>query len=266
MKDQADIKAHEERGPRAFLSPDQKIIIASILDQLDLHEQTELKDADIGKLKRRLADCIYQGEEAEADAAAITAELVARDIPPVFFGLERIDPAWLDIESARMILLTADLQWLRRRYPDHRPAWQRLESLFTLPTLPSKTLDYLFYDGRRTSGAMVKALALTTEQQRECCFLQVEGVKKWTAALFRRWAVARAQIEAGIRDKDRRSVEAQDATIAVRSDLWICAELTKWKPQPTANLYKAMTGKTMPRNAVQQQLDRLPKISKKAAD
>ncbi len=265
MTPTADNTATEERGPRAFLSPDDKIIIDSIEDQPSRTERLAqaLKRADVDQLKRRLADCIRRREEAAA--AAISSELVARGIPPVFYGIERIDAAMLAPEDARMILLTADLQWLRHRYPSHRPAWQRLESLFTHPTLEQSKLDYLFYDGNRTSGAMVKALALTIEQQRECCFLQVEGVKRWTAALFLRWAVARTQIEAGIRDKDRRPVEAQDATIAVRSNLWICAELAKWKPQPTADLYMAMTGKTMPRNAAQQHLDRLPKVGKKWA-
>lgn len=263
MTPTADNTATEERGPRALLSPDDKIIIDSIEDQPSRTERLAqvLKRADVDQLKRRLAACIRRREEA--DAAAISSELVARGIPPVFYGIERIDAAMLAPEDARMILLTADLKWLRHRYPSHRPAWQRLESLFTHPTLEQSKLDYLFYDGTRSQGAMVKALALTTEQQRECCFVQTEGVQRWTAALFRRWAAARAQIEAGIRATDRRPVEDQDATISVRSDLWICAELAKWKPQPTANLYKARTGKTMPRNIARQHLGRLPKIGKR---
>lgn len=262
----ADITATEERGPRAFLSPNDKIIIDSIEDRLSRPERLALalKRADVGGLKRRLADCICRGE-AEA-AAAISGELVARDIPPVFYGLEQIDKLFLAPDDARLILLTIDLLWLRHRYPSHRPAWQRLEPLFDKPLIHAPTVRYLFFDGTRSQGAMVKALALTTEQQRECCFLRVKGVDEWAAALFHRWAAARAQIEAGIRTNDKRPLEAQDATIKVRADLWICAELTKWKPQPTANLYRAMTGKTMQRNAVQQHLDRLPKLSKKASD
>lgn len=264
MTQGADIAATEEREPRALLSPQDKILIDSIEGQSNNRAERlalALKRADVDQLRRRLADCIRRGKAGAA--ARITGELISRDIPPVFFGLERIDAAWLAPEDACMILLTADLHWLRHRYPSHRPAWQRLESLFTHPAPQQSKLDYLFYDGTRSRGAMVKALALTTEQQRECCFVQTEGVQRWTAALFRRWAAARDQIEAGIRATDRRPVEAQDATISVRSDLWICAELAKWKPQPTANLYKARTGKTMPRNAAQQHLDRLPKIGKR---
>lgn len=161
--------------------------------------------------------------------------------------------------GADYIMLCADLQWIVAKYPDHLTEWQRAQAIFS-PMRFRKVAEYLYWGGQRTSGQIAKAMALTKYQQRECAWIQCLNVKRWKVRLFERLTIAKERIALAIRDKDKRSIKEQDATIENRSNLWLCAELAEWKPQLTANLYLMLTGQKLSRQAVANQLSKLPKV------
>lgn len=203
---------------------------------------------------------LKQAGQLKVDMALmLSAELTARGIPPCFRGIPTTSGLWMGATEAKLILMIADLQWIVASYPGHRCEWERAQSIYDLAKL-EKTAEYLLYDGRRTPGQIAQALGLTDSQQRECAWIQCLHIERWRKRLYLRLPVAASRITNAIRATDKRTVAEQDATIKTRRDLWLCAELADWKPQRTANLYAMLTGETMPRNAVANQLAKLPKV------
>ena len=260
-------KVHEERGSgRAFLSADDRLkmkyasygIIPE--DRLTL----VLRSVSNDRLKLALAGQIEQlNEEA---VLRVGAELTSRGIAPCFRGNFAEDKLlrtfWRAVEP---LLLLLDLQWIVAKYPNHKPEWERLKSVFD-PKKFLQTAEYLRWDGKRSAGQVAKAMGLNEQQQRECLWIQCLHVERWRKRLFQRLLIAKAHIESSIREGDRRPIEAQNETVKRRCDLWLCAELGDWKAQRTANLYAMMTGKTLPRNVVAKQLQKLPKVRRTDED
>ena len=282
-----------ERGNvSVILSPDDKA-------QKSLDELTEgddrlalaLKGASVERLKVALAT---QLELLNINSVLrVSSELTARGIAPCFRYLQHqakhdgfptlTARQRLEIESegsiviydneqdqneleldaekrqTEFILLCADLQWIVATYPDHVPEWQRAKQIFD-PRRFRVAATYLSWGGKRTSGQIAKALALTEQQQLECVWIQCLHVQRWRERLFRRLPIAMARITSDIRDKDKRQVKEQDVTILHRCNLWLCAELAKWKPQLTANFYAMLSGQTLSRQAVANQLAKLPRV------
>lgn len=252
----------ERGGGRAFLSPDDKAL--SSLEGMDDDITREnrlalaLKNASTERLKSSLA---HQVAELNTEGALrVSSELTLRGIAPCFRDIP-INDEWLrqHWSGVEPILLLVDLQWIVSAYPDHVPEWKRVESIFN-PRKFRKTAEYLHWDGKRSSGQIAKALALTEQQQRECVWIQCLHVERWRRRLLKRLPIAQARIASDIRDRDKRPSADQDETINRRSDLWLCAELADWKPQRTATLYAMKTGKILPRNVVGKQLEKLPKV------
>lgn len=251
----------EERGSgRVFLSADDKLKLqyAALGTICEDRLTLALRSVGIDRLKSALADQI---EQLNTDGALrVSAELTARGIAPCFCG-NFADDKWLRSfwPAVEPILLLIDLQWIVARYPNHTPEWQRLKSIFDSKKF-WQTAEYLRWDGKRSAGQVAKAMGLSEQQQRECLWIQCLHVERWWKRLFKRLPIAHARIESSIREGDKRPVEAQNETIKRRCGLWLCAELGDWKAQRTANLYAMMTGKTMPRNVVAKQFQKLPKV------
>jgi hypothetical protein len=250
-----------ERGEsRAFLSPNEKALLSldEVPDEASHKKKVALalQRASTDQLKTSLASQMTQPNIK--GALLVSEELTARGIAPCFRGISLEKLAWTG-DFLSLILTIADLQWIVARYPDHVPEWERLKSLFDTKKFRD-TAEYLHYNGRREPGQIAKALALTEDQQRECSWIQCLGVARWRERLTRRLPIAQSRIESAIRETDKRSSADQDQTIKRRSDLWLCAELGNWKPQRTADLYAMMTGEVLQRNAVANQLAKLPKV------
>ncbi|MDC8783929.1 hypothetical protein [Roseateles koreensis] len=261
MMPSANHLADEERRARSFSNAEKYIVLDStFIDESSYKRRLLacLNKSTKGKLERSLEKTIcelnYYG------AAAIAGEFTRRKIPPCFRGIQNIHQRYLDNPEARLILLRADIQWIRAMYPNHVPEWDRLTPLFARPELPEKLLLYLHHDGRRVAGQIAKALGLDAGQQRECAYVQTLDVQRWRHRLYRRLPLAKGKIEEGIRAADKRPPTAQDATIARRTDLWLCAELAGWKPQRTSELYARLTAEQLTRQAVAKQLPKLPRI------
>lgn len=157
--------------------------------------------------------------------------------------------------STSFLLFCADAEWLVNRYPAHKTEWNRAALLFAPHTF-LKTARYLHWDERREPGQIVKALALTEQQQRECVWLECLQVRRWRERLYRRFPIASNRIREGVRQKDRRAIAEQGATIRRRESLWLCAELAQYKPQRTADFFQMLTGVRIPRNVVAKQRKR----------
>jgi hypothetical protein len=243
----------------ALLSPDYKAhkSLDELTDGEDLLELA-LKGATTERLKAALAT---QLELLNINGVLrASSELTARGIAPCFYGIN-LDDRWLKVHwsGVEPILMLVDLHWIVTTYPDHVPEWKRAEQIFD-PRRFKAAAEYLHWGGQRTSGQIAKALALTEQQQLECVWIQCLHIQRWRARLLRRLPIAKARITSDVRDKDKRQVKEQDVTILHRCDLWLCAELAKWKPQLTANLYAMLSGQTMSRQAVANQLAKLPRV------
>lgn len=216
-----------------------------------------LKGASTERLKTAFIDQI---RHRNTDGALrVSAELATRGVAPCFRGIPVTNEWWTGNPVSDFILLAADLQWIITAHPNHRTDWDRAQSIFD-PAKFKKVAQYLYWDGRRTPGQVAKALGLSDEQQRECAWIQCLHVERWRTRLFMRLPVAQAKITGAVRATDRRHADEQDATIKRRVNLWQCAELANWKPQRTADFYAAMTGETLARNVVGNQLAKLPKV------
>lgn len=220
--------------------------------------QRALQGASVDKLKHSLHK--HTTALNSEPALHVSQELTRRGIAPCFRGVpEQGDPWWADNVEADFILLTADLQWIVSHHPDHKPAWQRLESAFA-PDKLVKTAEYLHYRGQREPGQAAKALGLSDSQQRELAWIHYLDLKRWRVGLYKRWPIAKAAIARDLQSKPWRSKFPIEGTIKRRGDLWICAELGKWKPQRTADFFAMMTGEVLPRNIVSAQLEKLPRV------
>lgn len=251
----------KKRGAsRAFLSADDKLKLE--LASYGMPPKNELalalRNASTDQLKAALAKQL----EALNEIAVLRVgyELTVRGIAPFARGNfaedEQLQTFW---RSVTPLLLLLDLQWIVAKYPSHTPEWLRLKSLFD-PRKFGETAKYLHWDGQRSAGQIAKAMGLSEAQQRECAYLQYLAVERWRKRLNKRLPIAQAKIEAAIRASDKRPIADQDETIKRRCDLWVAAELSDWKPQRTAEIYCMMTGKTMSRSLVANQLAKLPKV------
>ena len=210
----------------------------------------------LDRLKATLLDQLKQGNQE--GALLVSAEMTRRGIAPCFRGLPA-QKVWWGGTDTDFALMTADLQWIVAKHPEHQTEWERAQAIFD-PRKFDAAAAYLHWNGNRTAGQVAKALGLTDAQQRECAWIQCLHVERWRQRLHTRWPIARAKIAEGIKAHDRRPQADQDATINRRSDLWLCAELADWKPQRTADLFAMLTGEVLPRNVVAKQLDKLPKV------
>lgn len=217
-----------------------------------------LKSASTEQLKTKLVEQITEAD-TPIPALRISAELTARGIAPRFRDIPLDDVRFRESWEVDWFLLLIDLQWIVTRYPIHVPEWLRLRALFD-PRKFGESAKYLYWDGNRTPGQIVHALALTERQQLECVWTQSLHVGRWWNRLSKRVPIARSKIEAAIRANDLRPTEEQDETIRRRTKLWQCAELAGWKPQRTSAIYFMMTGETLSRSLVANQLAKLPKV------
>jgi hypothetical protein len=218
-----------------------------------------LEKATLDELKSSLKN---QVRLCKVDTAMhISEELTRRGIAPMFRGLPvQGDSWWTNNLAVNLILLAADLQWVAARYPQHKPAWRRLNSMFQSEKLV-KTAEYLHWRGNRSAGAIATALDLPESIQRECAWVQHLSLERWKGRLFKRWSIAQAKIAVDVQSRPwRYNRGTREETIERRGDLWLCAELAKWKPQRTADIYAMKTGEVLARNVVAKQLDKLPSV------
>lgn len=175
------------------------------------------------------------------DALALGAELCRRGVAPVwrdvrwFCSAQHEQPPFWHDESADLLALALDVQWVIHRWPRHKPAWERAEGVFNPKTF-WPALKYLHHGGRRPPGQLAVALALTPDQQAELCFVRSISVGRRVCWMWRHQAEARKLITAQVRAEDQRSQAEQDVTIERRHRVWMAGHLVGGKPTRTAEL------------------------------
>jgi hypothetical protein len=212
-----------------------------------------LAAAPLCRLKSLYADRIADANEGAT--LELGAEFCRRGIAPCFRGIAH-DWFFAGHPDVDRLLAICDIQWVAARHPKHEPGWKRLAGIHD-PALFLKTADYIIWGGQRTPGQIAKALDLSLDQQRECQWIQRLDVVRWREALARRAPAMRTRITNTVRRNDRRDEAEQDATIARRNDLWLCAEMANWRPQRTADLYAMKTGIVLGRNLVAKQVAKI---------
>ena len=220
-----------------------------------------LAKASLDQLKRSLQN---QTESLNEGAALrLSQEFTRRGIAPCFRGLPvRNDPWWkTTTDEVNFILLSADLEWLVSRYPNHKTNWRSMRyALSPDQSKREKAISYLLNDGEREAPQIALALGLTDDMQRELAWAQLLNTKRWVDRLHGRLPFAEAAIRDDVDSRPWKSKAPKENTIMRRLALWQCAELGVWKPQRAAEFYKMLTGESMTRQAVSEQLVKLPKV------
>jgi hypothetical protein len=176
----------------------------------------------------------------------VSCELTRRGVPPCFRRLPDRDKLGL---NGRYDLTLWDANWIVGRYPDHKVLNSRHQPMFT-PDRFFRSVEFLFWAGKRAPGGMSRVLGLTPEQQWECHCLQAGPVSK-KRRLIREMQPGTerrlAEVENAKRQRGR-SAAAKAATLRRLQQIWLCGSMASWAPQRTADLYKMQTGQQIGRN------------------
>ncbi len=242
--------------------PTLSLVEAALADLERAASTTEcdaLKAVSLNELKQELRE---RAMDIDDEATLhLSREFTRRGIAPAFRGIPLHDDPWwaMRTDEANFILLCADLEWITARYPDHKPEWPRLQSVFDPKKLVS-TAQYLHWDGRREPGQIANGMKLSEDMQRELAWVQHLHVHRWCKRLQKRVPLARAAIQRDVLSRPWKSKASKEETIQRRADIWQCAELGRWKPQRTADFYAMLTGHMLTRGIASVQLGKLPKV------
>lgn len=242
----ADNRTLEEAG----ITPLSLLIAA--FDPAELSEtKARFKDAGIPEL---IAENMKASvKKMRVPAFLLALELTERGIAPCFRRSDLAPPeATILTINQEYDLLVSDFIWLSKHKaiditvtsdPD---TWRKLFGL----------ADSLFWLGNRPIWQIVKKLKLTERQQWECRLLKSQPIKQNALGLQQRASRIYSKLENDLPSIMRtgRDEPAARLILQKRKRLWFCAEMCKWAPTETARLYGCMTGETLTRFQVANQL------------
>jgi hypothetical protein len=195
----------------------------------------------------------------------VADELVRRGIPPAFWHREQSPGAEYPLEQ-RLDLVCYDLRWIRAQHPQHSQSvrYARYKSmLIGSEAMFFNEARFLFYGGRRRIWQMVQTMSLTLDQQYECYLLRSAPVETRLGAI----AEAGEHVMSALRThactiRKGRAFDLQEALqVAVRRHrIWSCAQVCGGRPTATAKRYEQLTGTTLTRQVVSNQLELIGKI------
>ena len=170
----------------------------------------------------------------------INGEYTRRGIPPVFRGL----PPLNDDDPAQVAdCFAIDLQWLTAMHPKKSLLFSKWIGVYR-PASFHSTCDYISANyPRRDMWWFCNGLSLTDDEQRELHFLKKSGIRKEFETLSEERDNVRIKLSTAFHSRDGRYKKGDhNATINRRLAIWFVGSLSSWKPQRTAQLYKAYTG------------------------
>lgn len=177
----------------------------------------------------------------------LSEEFTRRGIPPIFRLLPEIND---DDPSQIADLFAIDLSWLAAEFPKHKPLLQKWAGIFKSTRFHS-TADFIAGNyPRKAMHWLCKGLGLTDDQQRRLHVIKTGAHRRAFEALQGRRQAVRTQLATKYheRAKDvRYRADDPKATIERRAAVWFAGSLADWKPQPTADLYRALTGEALTR-------------------
>ena len=94
-------------------------------------------------------------------------EFTDRGIPPIFRNLNIVDS-----KIPKCDFVWYDLQWLNRKYPNHKPEMRRWSKIFELSIFSHSTAGLIFKELKAEMWRNVKGLALRNEWQNELIILK----------------------------------------------------------------------------------------------
>jgi hypothetical protein len=259
-----DKKAKFDADAAIQNDPDTALVtVGDLLAQKPLERahaaQERLQRAPRARLLRELKAA--QERRQRVSAWLINCELTRRALPPAFRPLD------INYDDAELLLdsLVVDLQWIGERYPEHRVYFMRWRK-FTNPRYLDKQARYIFNStgrGKRPIYKVVKGLAFTVDQQRECHYLRMDKFANQQAQLDRMLDEVRNEIEARytmrLLDRGAEVVKLTNDELAMirrRAMVWYCANLSAWSPTRTSRLYNAVTGANDPLGSMTKPINR----------
>jgi hypothetical protein len=209
-------------------------------------------------------------------AFLLSEELTARAIPPSCRHYHLSSKQYSENQKAD--LLVYDARWLRARYPKHHervryPKYKLLlvgsEREFHFAANHAFRHDVLKDGDRgelRSTCEVVRMLSLSDAMQYDCMALHSAHVKKRIDATGmmreRVYAILKESIDS-VRKTSYFDKGKEKETLSKRHKLWLASRLTEdGSPTQTAARYAEMTGETLTRFAVRDQLDKVKKTLK----
>ncbi len=214
--------------------------------------KAKLSSLHVEELNRRLSMATAKVEIAAEMGNAVpqtvrvefwlcNCEYTKRGIPPVFRKL----PSPNDDDPDQIAdLFAVDLEWLTVAYPEQVADYARWRRLWQPGQLHGVSDHISLHYPRREMWWFVKGLGrLAPEQQKELHFVKKCGFSRYASELMTAAEEARIIIAMKYHARDGRyKTDDPKATIERRFLIWQVGAFCDWKPQPTANLYNALTG------------------------
>lgn len=193
--------------------------------------------------------------------------LISQGIPPAFWHSSLLQSNFSVTD--RFDLFAHDVRWLRAAYPKHARTvrYDRYRSLLTgSETAFHREAEFAFYAGRRPAWKIVGSLSLDESQQMDCRWLRSAPVtRRLKVVTEKRDQVILALSEdlKGVRRTAQFSdVDAVESLLR-RHRLWQCAQMADGKPTETARRYSQMTGESISRQVVANQLQKVDAVLRK---
>lgn len=224
--------------------------------------KTRLATADRDKLLERFRADFRTGNRRRA--LVIADALIERGVPPIFWH----DWRYVAIYSLeqRADLLVYDLRWLRSAYPNHASTVRYDRSRLMLSKVDAahhREAMFAFYNGRRALWKIVASLSLSVAQQHDCWQLRSAPVATRHQVVQAMHDKVFAKLLADLNGV-RRTVTFTDedarATLIRRHRLWLCASMSDGNPTEIARRYRQLTGETLTRQVVANQLAKVTPI------
>ena len=208
-------------------------------------------------------------ERRRAAAYLIAEALSERGIPPCFRHDHRSRTDYSDEQKSD--LLTFDLRWLRRWYPEHQSivTFSRSKGIFYGSDQTFfHEIEFASYRGTRSAWKIVKSLKTTDEQQLECFWLHSAPIAKRVAATLAIRDSVFSALKRGLQTVLRtKAYTADDAskTITRRHRIWIARQFTaNGSPTKVAKKFTQLTEEPITIQVVARQLSIIDKVLKES--
>jgi hypothetical protein len=199
---------------------------------------------------------------------SIHVVLDGRDIPPALRW-----PANTDTEQAKFINWLADLLWFTRRNPEHKAnfrGWQRLMAETPGSPIWLEQAYWIFaamYGSQNVCSYTARGLALSHDQRQDLMMLPTSRMV--TARLQLQQApfseTRQRLLSHAVTHPDRSRKHTPDAIAQRRAGLWRTHILSGRSPTTTTENWRKLTGKSISRQKVSEQIATVKSILKSEA-
>ncbi|WP_432722281.1 hypothetical protein R0381_001771 [Jeongeupia wiesaeckerbachi] len=189
--------------------------------------------------------------------------LAKQGVPPALRGLPCSDD--LDDPQRAYEWWLADVDWLRRVYPTHVPAYERWRRLFTPQSSPAgaswhKTALWVYGHAERSAAYYARGLALTPKQRDELAWLCGRDVHLTRRKLQRLHQDKDKLLREQMARRDKSGSTNSRSVLERRIQLMDIHVLTGRHSTRTAKYYNRLNGEHITRQAAEKQLSKLDEL------